>query len=106
MEMEFEPNKHNSRARDEFRARSIHHSDDLFDQNESPSGEKVDLSTGLPIDNSTSTGMEDLEVTEVGKEDALPPLARQEDEAEEDKAEKWLRAHDPKYGKPDDRLAA
>lgn len=62
------------------------HDADLYDQDEDGSGEKVDLVTGKPIDNSTQTGLEDLRVVND---------THDKDEHRNDAAAKWLRENDP-----------
>lgn len=61
-----------------------HHNSNLFDQNEDRAGEKIDLATGRPIDNSTDHGLEHLSV-----HDDLPHL--KDDEDKDSPGEKWLR---------------
>ena len=94
MEMDFSPEKRNERARSEFKERAGHHTEDLFDQDEDAAGEKVNLATGKPIENSKSRLPDDIRVREVAQEgDIMGPVEKDEDEAE-----KWLRKNDPNYG--------
>ncbi len=67
-----------------------HHFSNLFDQDEDRAGEKTDLATGQPIDNSTDLGLEHLTIHD------LPPHS---DDDSDDEAARWLRANDPNYKK-------
>lgn len=81
----------NKRARMESTGLNMatEHFSGLYDLNEDMSGEKVDLATGKPINNSTNDlGPQKLRIEKHtgGSEDALPPLPK-----EKDAAAKWLR---------------
>lgn len=78
------------------------HSMDLFDLDEDQlSGEKVDLATGKPIDNSTSTKYTGLSMRSVSKkeqrgEDLLGDI---DDDTDNDAAAIWLRNQEKGEGK-------
>jgi len=80
----------NLKARAEQEEMSGNHSENLYDQNEDAAGEKFDLATGKPFDNTRSEAagatLTRVEPSESG--DALPPLLE-----EDDAAAKWLREH-------------
>jgi hypothetical protein len=63
-----------------------HHNSNLFDQDEDRAGEKVDLATGTPIDNSTDHGLGGLTIHQT-------PHVESDDK--NDAAAKWLRENDP-----------
>ncbi len=97
--MEIWPSNHkpprNDKAEEELRNLPGHHSYDLYDQNESASGEKTDLATGRPIDNTGEESTDaQLQVVDsgAGHEDALPPV-RERDDA----AARWLRENDTDF---------
>ncbi len=69
------------------------HIDNLFDQNEDFGGEKVDLATGRPIDNSTATSREIDGIT--ARKAGQAPIGKVVEA--EDAAEKWLRENDPNH---------
>lgn len=69
------------------------HADNLFDENEDFAGEKVDLATGKPIDNSTATS-EHIDGIVTRKADQAPIGKVVE---AEDAAERWLRENDPTH---------
>lgn len=82
----------NQKARDELREAGLgNHFDNLFDVNEDRAGERYDLSTGKPIDNSTAAAPGD-ELTPIERhaadpsQDALGSIDEPEDEAA-----RWLR---------------
>jgi hypothetical protein len=79
------------------------HNEDLHDENEDRAGEKVNLATGKPIDNSTYTGMENMSVVEPNNtsEDIMGALPDEDDEAA-----KWLREAEKKRGGDDLKEAA
>lgn len=84
--------EHERQQLHEITDRDMHFSN-LHDQDEDQSGEKIDLATGKPYNNSSETGHEKLsELTE----DELDKI-----EDDEDAATKWLRENDPDYGKSD-----
>ncbi len=69
-----------------------HHVSNLFDENESRfGGDKMDLATGKPIDNSTSDPLDGLAIHD--------PLSSALDDADDDDAARWLRENDPEYKK-------
>jgi|GEM_PF-6845115 len=68
-----------------------HHNSNLFDQNEDRAGEKTDLATGKPIDNSTDLGFEHLTIREGNPEES--------ETEENDAAAQWLRENDPEKKK-------
>lgn len=66
-----------------------HHNTNLFDLDEGPGGERVDLATGKSIDNSTELGTEHLSlVNQTDLENEIPSLVGIDDT---DAAAKWLR---------------
>jgi hypothetical protein len=82
----------NQKARDELRVAGLgNHFDNLFDENEDRAGERYDLATGRPIDNSTEAAPGD-ELTAIERrasdlsQDALGSIDEPEDEAT-----RWLR---------------
>jgi hypothetical protein len=84
----------NERVSDELGAELCGlHDSTLYDQDEDRSGERVDLATGVPIDNSTEvpgTAAIHSEFEHGGGTDALPSEAGFEDDA----AARWLREND------------
>jgi len=95
--MEMWPSKRtsgNSKAAEEIAAIAGHHDEDLFDQNETASGEKTNLATGEPIQNDQEeyADAQSRNINHRGThEDALPPLR----EDPNDTAAQWLRDNDP-----------
>jgi hypothetical protein len=84
----FERPANHKRAQDEAKHGPSLHNDNLFDEDEDAYGERRDLATGKPIDNSTYTGMEGL--TEVLPEDSSEDvLGTVKDD--DDEAGRWLR---------------
>ncbi len=80
-----------SKARDEVDPGT--HFNDLYDENEDRSGERVDLATGKRIDNSSPSAAIDkldriVAPPEGNSEDALGALPK-----EDDAAARWLREH-------------
>ncbi len=72
------------------------HNENLYDQNEDNHGEKIDLGTGKPFDNSTFLATDEPELTVI-KEEELPKS--HEDEMGDDPAAKWLQENDPEWKK-------
>lgn len=66
------------------------HNTNLYDQNEDPNGDKVDLGTGQAIDN-TSIERESEMLTGVSADE----LFSNNDEQSGDAADQWLRENDP-----------
>jgi len=65
------------------------HSENLFDQDEDGAGERRNLATGRPFDNSTETGLETLSIRET-KDDFEDLLGRVDDGTDDDEAARWL----------------
>lgn len=87
-------NAHGSEAlKDELKETSAgeHHFSNLFDQDEDRAGEKTDLATGRPIDNSTDHGIDQLSVHH-----DIPAEVKDD---EDDAAARWLRENDPNHKK-------
>jgi hypothetical protein len=79
--------KDNERARDERKHVTSQHTEDLFDEGQDFTGEKIDLATGKPFEHKHLEPADSkMSVVEPGDRDALPPL-----EHEDDAAAKWLR---------------
>lgn len=81
------------------------HMDNLFDMDESTSGERIDPGTGLPYDNSTDKDEQlFLEGSErqIGRVFDLEEL-EQNAEEEMDEADAWLAENDMSSGKPQPR---
>ena len=62
----------------------------LYDEDQDRAGERTDLATGKPIDNSTFTATEDL--IEVAESELNETKEEMDDEAD-----KWLKENDPDY---------
>lgn len=75
---------------------ATHHDHNLYDQDESRSGERTDLATGRQIDNSTYTGLENLSVRD--NHDT-------EDDMAGDAADRWLKEAEKKLKEGDKEAA-
>lgn len=77
------------------------HSSNLYDQDEDAGGERVDLATGKPYDNSTATAeqIDNLSEREGFEEE-------EGDDATDDEAARWLAENDPDLREGNDRKAA
>lgn len=70
------------------------HGSDLFDQDEDSAGEKYDLATGKPIDNSTVTELDGLTITDENDNNKDNDLEELKDAISNDKeASEWLKKH-------------
>jgi hypothetical protein len=73
------------------------HNANLFDLDEDIYGNKIDYTTGRPIDNSTDNGLGGLAVREIrqGKNgDILGDLPKSKTD---ELADRWLKEHDPSW---------
>lgn len=84
-----------TRHADEYEEGGGLHFDNLYDQNEDEAGEKVDLATGEPIDNSTAKNG-DIDPEVVVREGRVVELDLRET-GKDNAGEKWLRKNDPAH---------
>lgn len=75
-------------ARAEEGTNPFMHDANLYDENEDRAGERYDLATGKPIDNSGEIGLEKLPTADE-IDGAIDP------ETDDDEAARWLRENDP-----------
>jgi hypothetical protein len=82
----------NSTLHAEFKetAAGEHHVSNLYDENEDTNGDRVDLSTGEPIDNTTMPGDSDNRAI-------VSSLHLSTDNQAGDATDKWLQDNDPNY---------
>jgi hypothetical protein len=86
-----DPDPENLRILDDEKD-AAHHDSNLYDQNESRAGERIDLATGKPINNDgndPAAADHTLRIVEPGVSDVLPPIKE-----ENDQGLKWLREND------------
>lgn len=75
------------------------HSMDLFDLDETTDGEKTDLATGKPINNSTDSGLTGISVRRITKQKGEDLLGDIDDGMDNDPAAVWLRNQEKGEGR-------